>query len=59
MAVFTESLQRNYSFDRKKFVKNASRKQINVTRGQLAFELEHLRKKLKKEIRRDTPCSRR
>ena len=48
MAVFAESLKRNYSFDGKKFAKNTSRKKITVTQGQLNYELEHLRKKLKK-----------
>jgi Pyrimidine dimer DNA glycosylase len=46
--IFIESLKRDYAFDRKKLGKSSSRTRINVTRGQLEYELEHLRKKLKK-----------
>ena len=48
MGVFIESTKRGYVFDRKKIGKKFSRKRIKVTRGQLQYELEHLRKKLKK-----------
>ncbi len=47
-AVFHESTKRNYSFDKSKLGKKSPRIKINVTRGQLLYELEHLRKKLKK-----------
>ncbi len=52
MGVFIESTKRGYAFDRKKIGKKFSRKRINVARGQLQYELEHLRKKLKKRDRK-------
>ncbi len=48
MGVFIESAKRGYEFDRTKIGKRRSRKRIHVTRGQLEYEFEHLKKKLKK-----------
>jgi len=45
--VFDESVRRGYHFDPKKIQHGKSAKPLKVTRGQLLFELEHLRKKLK------------
>ncbi len=52
LEVWEEAHRRSYSFERKK-VKNASRKAgpIKVTRGQLRYEWEHLRKKLRQRDR--------
>ncbi len=51
MGVYIESTKRGFAFNRKKIGKRFSRKRINVTRGQLEYELIHLRKKLKKRNR--------
>jgi Pyrimidine dimer DNA glycosylase len=45
--VFDESVKRGYHFDPKKIQRTKSGKPMEVTRGQLLYELEHLRKKLK------------
>ena len=45
--VFDESVKGRYHFDQKKIHHAKSGKTLNVTRGQLLYELEHLRKKLK------------
>jgi hypothetical protein len=45
--VFDESIKRGYHFDPKKIQHAKSAKLLNVTRGQLLYELEHLRKKLR------------
>jgi hypothetical protein len=45
--VFEESVKRGYHFDPKKIQHTKSANPLNVTRGQLLYELEHLRKKLK------------
>jgi hypothetical protein len=45
--VFDESVRRGYHFDRKKIQYGKKAKSLNVTRGQLLYELEHLRKKLR------------
>ena len=45
--VFDESVRRGYHFDGKKIRHRKKGKLLNVTRGQLLYELEHLRKKLK------------
>jgi hypothetical protein len=49
LEVWEEAERRGYSFDREK-IKGAKKKLklIPVTKGQLAYEWEHLRKKLKK-----------
>ncbi len=49
LEVWEEANRRNYSFDRTK-VKNAGKKvkPIPVTRGQLRYEWEHFRKKLRR-----------
>jgi len=46
--VYQESLRRNYSFDQKKFKKNFTACTLTVTKGQLEFEIQHLKAKLKK-----------
>ena len=48
MGVYIESVKRGYAFDVKKIGKKFSKKRMQVTRGQLEYEFEHLRKKLKK-----------
>jgi hypothetical protein len=45
--VYDESVRRGYSFDGGKIDRRARSAKIRVTRGQLLFELSHLRKKLK------------
>ncbi len=45
--VYQESLQRGYDFDISKIAHNVGRQRIPVTRGQLAYEIEHLQRKLK------------
>ena len=45
--VFDESVKRRYHFDPKKIQHAESGKPLNVTRGQLLYELEQLRKKLR------------
>jgi len=46
--VYEEALRRNYSFDKKKFKKNLTPSRLTVTVGQLDFEINHLKAKLKK-----------
>jgi hypothetical protein len=45
--VYDESVKRGYHFDPKKIQRGKSSKPLDVTRGQLLYELERLRKKLK------------
>ena len=45
--VFDESVKREYHFDPKKIQPAESVQSLDVTRGQLLYELEHLRKKLR------------
>jgi hypothetical protein len=45
-AVHIESLSRGYAFDQSKIGRGKQKIFINVTSGQLEFELAHLRKKL-------------
>ena len=46
-SIFVESVKRGYHFDQKKIQRAKSADPLNVTRGQLLYELEHLRKKTK------------
>lgn len=46
--VYQEAVRRNYSFDKKKFKKALTASRLPVTRGQLDFEMNHLKAKLKK-----------
>ena len=46
--IYQESLRRNYSFDKKKFKRNFAVSSLTVTKGQLDFEIKHLKAKLKK-----------
>jgi hypothetical protein len=46
--VYQESLRRNYSFDKKKFKRKFTSSRLTVTKGQLNFEIQHLKAKLKK-----------
>ena len=46
--VFEESARRGYHFDPKKIQQATSANPLDVTRGQLLYELEHLRKKLRR-----------
>ncbi len=45
--IWFEANDRNYNFDKSKFVEITDLKKINVTSGQLDFEREHLLNKLK------------
>lgn len=45
-SVWLEAAERNYNFDKSKFVEINDIEQINVTTGQLNFEKNHLLKKL-------------
>jgi Pyrimidine dimer DNA glycosylase len=47
-AIVAEAQARGYTFDARKIVLRKPRVCMTVTRGQLAFEWEHLRAKLKK-----------
>ncbi|HVN48800.1 MAG TPA: pyrimidine dimer DNA glycosylase/endonuclease V, partial [Bacteroidota bacterium] len=47
-AVYNEATEREYTFDRTKIGTPRARKHISVTTGQLTFELEHLKRKLRK-----------
>ena len=46
-AVYAEACRRGYAFDRRKFRGPRTAWRITVTRGQLAFEWTHLRRKLR------------
>lgn len=46
-AICEEAIKRNYSFDKRKISKNAATSSLTVTRGQINFEVEHLKRKLK------------
>lgn len=45
--VYQESLQRGYDFDIRKIIRGVGRERMQVTRGQIAYEMEHLKNKLK------------
>ncbi len=45
--IWLESKKRNYNFDKSKFEKTKDIKKINVTQGQVHFEVNHLSNKLK------------
>jgi len=45
-SVWLEATERNYSFDKNKFIEISEIEQINVTTGQLNFEKKHLLQKL-------------
>lgn len=45
-AVYAEACRRGYAFDSRKFRGPRTTRRIRVTRGQLAFEWTHLRRKL-------------
>jgi Pyrimidine dimer DNA glycosylase len=46
-AVHAESVQRDYNFDASKIAARPARGKIKETRGQLMYEYEHLKRKLK------------
>lgn len=46
--ICSEATKRAYIFDRSKIATNRTAPRIDCTRGQLSFELEHLRRKLSK-----------
>lgn len=45
--IYKESQNRGFRFDGEKINKKRAKKKIKVTRGQLEFELDHLKRKLK------------
>ncbi len=47
MAIYDEAVERGYSFEREKIRPVKSRRRITVTDGQLEYEFEHLKKKLR------------
>jgi hypothetical protein len=47
VAVYDEAARRGYSFDRSRIALARGRRRMRVSRGQLVFEREHLRCKLK------------
>lgn len=47
LEIYRESQNRGFEFDRKKIAEKGTNKKIKVTRGQVEFELDHLKKKLK------------
>jgi hypothetical protein len=46
-SIVDEAEERNYKFDRQKLQPILGENKINVTRGQITYELEHLKQKLK------------
>lgn len=44
--LFEEAQRRNYAFDAAKLTRGKGRQRLTVTRGQLRYELRHLKKKL-------------
>ena len=48
LEVWLEAEKRGHSFDRKKIGQNYNHSKIKVKRGQLEFEFEHLKEKLRK-----------
>ena len=46
--IYKESLKRGYRFDGSKIVTNRTNHKINVKRGQIQYELKHLKNKLNK-----------
>jgi hypothetical protein len=52
LAVYNEAAVRGYKFDRTKIGTPRARKHISATTGQLAYELEHLKLKLRKRDRK-------
>jgi len=48
LIVYEDALERGYNFDRNKIPKNITPSTINVTRGQIEYEVTHLCNKLKK-----------
>jgi hypothetical protein len=51
--MYQESLQRRYDFDISKIAQKVEQQRIQVTRGQLAYEMEHLKGKLKQRSEAD------
>jgi len=45
--VYKEAVERGYNFDKKKFSKSSKRIKLQVTSGQIDYEVKHLLKKLK------------
>src|SRR6187431_3062007 len=48
MIIFKEASSRGYNFNQNKFTVYPSKIKINVTNGQLNYEIEHLQAKLRK-----------
>lgn len=46
--IYKESLKRGYRFNRSKIISNRYNPKINVKKGQIQYELEYLKNKLKK-----------
>ena len=47
-AVYSEALERGFSFDRSKFRLTSKRLRLEVSQGQIEYEWSHLRRKLRK-----------
>ena len=47
LEIYRESQKRGFKFDQNKIAEKGTNKKIMVTRGQLEFELDHLKNKLK------------
>jgi hypothetical protein len=47
LALWREAHERGFNFDRNKFTESRAVERIDVTKGQLGFEREHLPRKLK------------
>lgn len=50
--IYEEASKRNYSFDRKKIKPIFTRSTLPVTSGQIDFEIQHLKRKLKQRDRK-------
>jgi hypothetical protein len=46
--IYSEAKRRNYSFDKNKIKKKSGNAELTVTTGQLAFEIKHLKGKLRR-----------
>jgi hypothetical protein len=53
LSVYREAVARGYSFDRRKIGRPLKGKRIPITSGQIAYEFEHLKKKLHNRDRKE------
>jgi len=51
--IYDEANYRNYKFDKAKFIRVSEFSKIKVSRGQIEYEFEHLKRKLEKRSPKD------